>query len=264
MRFKRVGSILSLGSIVVVSACYLLSAQQPIQNTQSLSLQLKTDKEVYLPGEVISVRFLMTNESTVPLLLNRELTVSDGNLKVFIASDSERFREYIGPGWGTRDALPGEPIKLLPSQSFETEATILWNQKVDSPHLSELYRKTADKQRLNTDYALSEPCKYYLKAVLYNAQTGTTVNLAPLSIIVEEPQGGDLQIWKQLKQDPNYGFFIQTGGLLEHPKGPKTTKVANELDRLISKHPDSRYAQSIRRSLSKRQEFIERMERDNE
>jgi hypothetical protein len=264
MKFIRVGSVLGLALIVVLSAAYLLRAQQPIQNLQSLSLQVKTDKEVYLPGELISVRFLMTNESTVPLSLNRELTVSDGNLKVFIASDSEPFREYIGPGWGTRDALPGQPLKLLPSQSFETEATILWNQKADTSHLSELYRKTADKQRLKNDYALSEPGKYYLKAVLYNAQTGTTVDSAPLSIILEEPQDGDLQIWKQLKHDPNYAFFIQTGGLLEHPKGPKTTKVANELDRIISKNPDSRYAQSIRRSLSKRQELIERMDRDNE
>lgn len=263
MKFRRVGSILSLAWIVALSAAHLLSAQQPIQNTQSLSLQVKTDKEVYLPGEMISVRFLMTNESTVPLSLNRELTVSDGNLKVFIASDSEPFREYIGPGWGTRDALPGEPIKLLPSQSFESEATILWNQKADTSHLSELYRKTADKQRLRNDYALSEPGKYYLKAVLYNAQTGTTVDSAPLSIIVEAPQDGDLQIWKQLKNDPNYAFFIQTGGLLEQPKDPKTTKVANELEGLISKHPDSRYAQGIRRSLSKRQELIERMDRDN-
>jgi hypothetical protein len=262
MKFKRVGSILGLAWIVVLSAAYLLSAQQPIQNLQNLSLQVKTDKEVYLPGELISVRFLMTNESTVPLSLNRELTVSDGNLKVFIASDSEPFREYIGPGWGTRDALPGEPLKLLPSQSFETEATILWNQKADTSHLSELYRKTADKQRLKDDYALPEPGKYYLKAVLY-AQTGTTVDSAPLSIIIEEPQDGDLQIWKQLKHDPNYAFFIQTGGLLEQPKAPKTTKIAKELDGLISKHPDSRYAQGIRRSLSKRQELIERMDRDN-
>jgi len=250
--------------IALFATSPVIGVQQPIQETQRLSLRVVADKEVYLPGELISVRFIMKNESAEPLSLNPDLSVLDGNLKVFVASDDDSFREYIGPGWGTRDSLAGAPIELLPSESFETNATILWNQKLETSHLSELYKKPMDQQRLKTDYAFTAAGKYHLKAVIYNAKTGTTVESPPVAIVIESPQGAELLIWKQLKQDPDYAFFIQTGGLLEHPKGAKTAKVANELDRMLTKHPDSRYAQSIRRSLTKRQESIELTERDNQ
>ncbi len=261
---RSVSLIFALPLIVLFAATAVVYAQEPIQDTQNLSLKLITDKTVYLPGEMIAVRFVMTNESTAPFFLNTNLSVLDGNLKVFIASDSDSFKEYIGPGWGTRDSLPGAPIKLMPSQSFETEATILWNQKAEVSHLSELYRKPLEEQRIKTDYAFVKPGKYYLKATLHSARTGTTIDSAPLAITVENPQGPDLPVWKQLKEDPSYAFFIQTGGLLESPKGAKTAKVANELNRLVSNHPDSKYAQNIRRSLTKRQELIDTIDRDNQ
>ncbi len=45
---------------------------------------------------------------------------------------------------------------------------------------------------------------------------------------------------------------------MEHPKGAKTVKVANDLENVLSQHPDSRYANSIRSSLSKRKEALDR------
>jgi hypothetical protein len=77
---------------------------------------------------------------------------------------------------------------------------------------------------------------------------------------VNEPEGADLEVWNRIKLDGNYGLFIQTGGLPEHPKFPNTVKLANDLEILISQHPNSRYSQSIRSSLTKRQELIERIE----
>jgi hypothetical protein len=181
----------------------------------------------------------------------------------FISADETGpFKEYFGPGWGARDMLRPEPLKLLPGQSFETEATMLWNQKIETGHLSELYAKKAAKQRLVTDYALTEPGKYYIKAVLHSPRTGTSVESPPIQIIVEDPEGDDLDVWKALKQNGDYGFFLQTGGLVDDPKGPKTLKVVNHLQNLISKHPNSRYASRIRQSLLKRQESIEQIERN--
>lgn len=71
-------------------------------------------------------------------------------------------------------------------------------------------------------------------------------------------------MWKAMKQNGAYGLFIQTGGLFEDPKGPKTTTIAGELQNLISRHPGSHYADHIRQSLAKRQAAIEGMARDKE
>ena len=233
------------------------------QNAEDgLALELQSDETSYLPGEMVSLHFSIINKSNVPMSLSKESTVWDGNLKVLIAYEGGPLREYFGPGWGARDRVGGEPLKLAPAQSFETDATILWNQRMDTSHLSQPYAKRLTKERITTDYALSNAGTYSIRAVLHNPQTGNIVESTPLIITVEEPQDGDLEIWNKIKEDANYGFFIQTGGLIEHPKGPKTTKVANDLETLLSQHSDSHYAKSIRSSLNKRRETIERLERE--
>jgi hypothetical protein len=264
MRMKKLWLALSLMSIGLLSTGYVFSGYRLMQSVEGLTLKVQVDKENYLPGEIISLHFSIKNESPAPLSLYRESTVWDGNLKVFIAHGTGPFREYVGPGWGTRDKLPGEPLKLNPSQSFETEATVLWNQKIETSHLNELYAKKLAKQRINTDYALAEPGTYYVKAILHNPKTGTDIESRPLLLTVEEPQGTDLNIWKTLKQNGEYALFIQTGGLLEHPKDPKTVKMARELKDLASQNPGSHYTKSIRSSLSKHKETMERTEPDQQ
>ncbi|HYJ85332.1 MAG TPA: hypothetical protein VEW46_04700 [Pyrinomonadaceae bacterium] len=80
----------------------------------------------------VLLRFKIANESAAPALFDGDPTVWDGNLKVFVADETGFLKEYFGPGWGTRDLLRPELLKLLPGQSFETEATVLWNQKINS------------------------------------------------------------------------------------------------------------------------------------
>lgn len=124
-----------------------------------------------------------------------------------------------------------------------------------------MYAKSYGKERINTDYALTNPGIYYIKAALYNPLSGNTVESEPVSIIVEEPQGDDLETWNKIKEDGKYGLFIQTGGLIEHPKGRKTIEVINNLEKILSLHQNSRYADSIRFALSKHQKAIEQIEK---
>jgi hypothetical protein len=146
---------------------YALLGHKLTQHRDGLALKVQTDKDSYMPGEIVSLHFSITNESGTPALLSRQSTVWDGNLKVYVSSAGGPFREYFGPGWGTRDTVPGEPVKLLPGQAFETEATLLWNQQLQTSHLNEVYRKKLDKERLTTDYALPAAGQYYVKAILF-------------------------------------------------------------------------------------------------
>lgn len=261
MKNKKTGILLSVMAVVVFAAGYAISRSPRVsQNADGLVLGVESDRTDYLPGATVPLRFRIINKSNTPTSIYKGSTVWDGNLKVFIAKENSGFREYFGPAWGVKDAHYKEPITLAPGQLYETDATVLWNQKLETSQLSKMYAKKVEKERLNTDYAFAEPGIHYVKATLLNPLTNNTAESAPLQITVLEPEGADLEVWNKIKEDGNYGLFIQTGGLIEHPKAPKTVKLANDLETLLSQHPTSRYGHGIRSSLTKRQELIERIE----
>lgn len=264
MKTKKVWLAFSVILAFLVGTGYALSKYEFGQSSAGLALEVHAEKQNYVPGEMISLRFNIKNGSSVATLVSKQSTVWDGNLKVFIARETGAFKEYVGPGWGTRDSVSQPLLKLDPGESFETEATVLWNQKIETSHLNEVYTKRLPRQRLSTDYAVMESGTYYLKAVLYDSQTGTQIESAPLSLTIEEPQGADLAIWKMLKQNADYAFFIQTGGLMEHPKGPKTVKVERDLESILSQHPDSQYVKSIRSGVLKHKETVEGLDKQLE
>ena len=265
MKTTKVWLAVGITLVVLVGTGYALSrSYQPWQNRDGLTLEVQADKESYLPGEMNTLHFRIINKSNTSTSLYRGSTVWDGNLRVFIADNNGGFREYFGPSWGTKDTYYKDPIRLAPNQSFETEVTVLWNHRLDTAHLNKIYAKNVDGERIKTNYALTDPGTYYIKAILYNPLTQNVVESESIQVTVEEPQGADLEIWNKIKVDGNYGLFIQTGGLMEHPKGAKTVKVANDLENVLSQHPDSRYANSIRSSLSKRKEALDRLERDKQ
>jgi len=253
-----------LGALMLSTAAHAVNAGWIMQNANQFAIYVKSDKQSYLPGEMVSLHFEIANRSDAPVLVNALPTVWDGYLKVFIAFEDGNFKEYIGPAWGTRDRLAKEPRALRPGESFETDATLLWNQKPETSHLSEMYAKSISKARLGTDYALADVGRYYIKAVLLSPETGTSVESSPLSVVVERPDHSNLEVWKTLKRDPDYALFIQTGGLFEDPNSPKTIKVAGQLEKLLLLHPESRYVNHIRLSLSKRNETIQQIKQPNE
>ena len=265
MKAKSIWLATTLMITLLFALGYALNGSSTLgQDTDGLTLEVQPDQSSYLPGEMIALRFRVMNTSSTSISVGSESTVWDGNLKVFIAYEDGPFKEYFGPGWGTKDRVAGQPVSLAQGQTFETEATILWNHKVETSHLNPAYAKDISEKRLNTDYALTKSGTYSIKAVLNNIQTGNKVESAPVVITVEEPQGEDLEVWKKIKEDANYGLLIQTGGLAEQPKGPKTTRIAVELEEILSRHPNSRYSKDIRSGLTKRQNALKALDPDKQ
>lgn len=260
MKTERLILAVGVMAVTLLGSGSALRRNTRAQNVGSLTLELQVDKPSYLPGEIVALHFSVRNSTSSPILLNNEVTVWDGNLKVFVSNENGPFREYVGPGWGVRDRVPGAPLKLNPSQSFDTEATVLWNQKLETSHLNEIYAKRVARQRLGTAYALPEQGNYYLKAVLFDAKTGTSIESTPVKLTVEEPQGTELSVWNSLKENSDFALLIQTGGLLEHPKAAKTLRTASELEKIVTRHQDSRYSREIRSGLAKYKETVERTE----
>lgn len=261
MKRKLVITVLVLGLISAALGVIGIAAINQ-GGIGDLKIGVQPDKISYLPGELVRLDISITNTSNSVISFPNEATVWDGNVKVFIAYKDAPFKEYVGPAWGIRDTVAREPLKLSPGQAFQTDATILWNQKRDTSHLSPAYKQEMAAERLDRAYAFTEPGTYSIKVVLHKTFAARQVESDPVSITVEEPQGDDQEIWNKIKNDSDYALFIQSGGLMEHPTGLKTLKVVDDLQKLLSRHPNSRYANRIRKSLSKQKETIGPSEHD--
>ncbi len=263
MRDRRIQYLLVavtlLTSLTIGTSLVLRKSHgQSTQEIDGLTLEAKPNKENYLPGELITIKFKVINKSSEPLPLYKGSTVRDGYLNVLIANEKGSFKEYSGPGWGTKDADYHEPITLGPEQAFETEATVLWNQKLETNHLNRDYAENLGQRRILTDYALPASGVYYIKAVLYNPLNKKSIESEPARLVIEAPQGPDLAVWNKIKDEGQYALFMQTGGLAERPTGAKTKEIAKSLESLLQLYPDNHYSEQIASSLNKRQAAIER------
>lgn len=230
------------------------------QDSTDIVLEIKTDKENYLLGELITLRFKVTNKSDQPVAVDKNSSVYTGSIEVFVAYEKGQFKKYYGPRWGTLDVGGNSSFELKPGDSFESEATLLQNPHLDTSHLNENAAKHALEQAnlVEGNYLLSRPGTYYIKAILHDGETKKVLESEPIQVIADEPQADDLEIWEKIKDDRSYGYFIQTGGLSEHPAGAKTMKMVKHLDELITRHPHSKYATMINSGLSKHKEKLDK------
>jgi len=137
--------IISLICCVALLASVGLGAITNRNTKTSLSLNLETEKEVYLLGENVGIKFTLTNlgRSDVPV---RCFGVSTGELRLFISNDGKEFKEYNDSGWGTVDAECKNVMK--PGGSLETGTiNILWNYSPSVGHLAEDSARAVQKER---------------------------------------------------------------------------------------------------------------------
>jgi hypothetical protein len=233
------------------------------QKFSQLDLNVQPDKKSYFLGELVGLKFRVVNKSDAPVVLRGGADVWHGLLKVLIAYNDEQYREYLGPGWGLKDVAGMAETEITVGGVFETEATVLYNHRLETGHLSELYTKQAVQNRVDTEYALIRPGIYRIKAVLYDSQFENKIESEPIQISVSEPRGDDLEVWNVIKADPEYGYFIQTGSPKSHPEAAKSKQLVQVLEKVVNSHPQSRYAETIRPSLSKYNSTLEVLRKKN-
>lgn len=124
-------------------------------------------------------------------------------------------------------------------------------------HLSELYAREINGKRLGTEYAFARPSAYRLKAVLQTE--GGTVESGVLEIDIREPQGVDRSIWEVLREDPELGYFIQSGGPKGPPETPRSQQLEATLERLVGSFPEGRQAEGIRAGLAEYRALLEEL-----
>jgi hypothetical protein len=246
---------------IMMALGVLLVAGSPDQrrgrSLQGLAFDLQTDKASYLPGEPVELVIRVTNRSSATVLISPGFDVWVGHVEIRIAYENSEYKAYKGPGWGLRDIAATVPITLAAGRAFSTQATILYNRGVGSTQLNARARKAIAEDRLEEGYALATPGRYQIKAVLYGHAFADKVESRPVVVAVSEPGGADKDVWSALEADPELGYFIQAAGPRGDPAAPRSTKLPETLEKIMSDYPSSRYADAIRRSVSEYRAVVE-------
>jgi len=241
-----------------------LSAGQSVQRArpslEGAMLDVRASAPRYVLGELVHLDISVTNVSGGVIPLPAGFDVWEGHVEVAIAFEDEPFRNYRGPGWGLRDALPHEAIALQAGTTVQTDATILYSHGIETRHLNKRVAGEVAARNLEEGYALARPGRYRIKAVLHGAGFVETIESHPTEIIVDEPHGPDRDAWAVLKTDPEYGYFIQAGGPMGHPDSKRSRQILAVLERIVGDYPRSRYAESLGLAISKHREVRGRLE----
>lgn len=234
------------------------------QSSNPLRLDVVADKESYLLGEPINLKFKILNQSERQISLYPGSTVWDGYIDVFLAYQGEDFKRYRGPEWGLRDVYYKENLLLNPGETFESDATMLCNPVLQTSHLNEVAAQRARTREnlVQGNYVLSRPGFYFVKAILLDPKTREVVESTPIRIVAEMPQGDDLEVWNKIKSRRDYAYFIQTGSLGGSTE-EATKKVVEQLERIVRLHPTSKYAEQMRKSLNEHRAVVDKLSKDN-
>jgi hypothetical protein len=253
---RKFSLILVLTLLLALAGTAIVLSQQ--QSTESkdirlLKLLVKSDKQSYLPGELITLDFKILNDSQEEVLLPKNIDVWSGHLQVFVADEANEYNQYKGPRWGLLKRAGATTLKLAPGESFSSTATMLHNHRVETSHLAKSLQEEVTKGLIKTEYVLPKPGVYFVKAVLIDDVLENRIESEPMRIVIEEPMNGDLEVWNKIKHDGNYARFMQTGALAT-PDSEKTKRIKESLEEIQESQPNSRYHNQIRGALAKQKD----------
>lgn len=255
MKRKMIRALLAV-ALISSTAETVLGA--PLEDgSDGLALTLQSSKPSYVLGELVNLKVKVTNQTSQAVPLAGTTDVWTGAVKVFIASGEGDFKEYLGPGWGLKCVVSTAQVEISPGGNFETAATVLYNHRMETGHLSKMYASQISRKHLGTDYAFAGPGAYRLKAVLQTE--GGTLESGVLEIDIREPQGVDRSIWEVLREDPGLGYFVQSGGPMGPPETPRSQQLEATLERLIGSFPEGRQVEGIRAGLAKYRALLEEL-----
>lgn len=235
-------------------------------NSDKLEFKAMTVKSTFVLGEPVEVAFEVQNQGEKNEAIPSK-GVESGSLKVYISNQNEDYKRYTTSGWG-REFDYGTTLK--PGQTYTYKASVLWNGKPDVSHLNEDAAKRILKGKITTEYAFPEPGTYFIKGVSYFGGNSTPNESEPIKIVINEPNGDDLEVWNQIKGNKEIALLMQSG---EFNTTKETEKISlvNQVEQIVEQHPNSIYSNYLKPNLekframeAKREEFYKNMKQKPE
>jgi hypothetical protein len=219
--------------ILVVLACTATPAASLAGS--DVSVRLSTSRASYLVGEPVPLKVSFENHGHQTI--RRRVIFSDDLISecVFVATDSRRFRQFVGPGVGCG---PRETLELGAGAAWLFQMRVLYS----SPALfgGELSPDEAERF-IPLGLAFPMPGNYALRIEFPWGEETLVSN--PVAIRVKAPEGQNFRVW-QVVRHPEVLYLLQTGKL---PEG-KEQAIEDLLDALAAA-PGNRYFPAIRHSL---------------
>ena len=234
---KRNFVLVTLLFIIVSLLIVSVTAKLKGKKNQNVQVSMKTLKPSYVLGEVVEFQVKIKNLSS-DKILHRGLSLASSSLILYIASEDGVYKKHNY--YQTKD-IAGI---LRAGKTFTFNESVLWN---GVPNFAD--KRLLPKDIVKDNYLFSKPGIYYLKLNLVLPQEGGT-SLAesdPITLIINQPIGEDAKVWNALKNRSDLGLFIQSGGGAIK-KQKKSNKLLSEVESLISKYPNSVYANKLRDS----------------
>lgn len=224
--------------------------------SRKLELKITSAKEKLIPGEVVSLTVIATNKSDEIIKMLDGLSPEHGYLNFLISQDGQNYKKYKHPKWGRRDSKLFS-VLLKPGESINASANILWNLKpeFDASQLAPETVKAVTEGRILTDYVFPKPGVYYIKAVysvyfIDGQDKYVQIDSKPIQVTIEKPEGEDLEVWNQIKDNGEIGFFLQEGDF-RNPYDEKSKELKQKIEQIVIQHPNSIYADFFQRKLEK-------------
>lgn len=178
--------------LLLSSSSNSISSQKVLTTTPSLTdltLTISTGKQTFLPLEPIPLALSVKNNTAQPITAYIDLTFSGRHMKIFAQGPNTEETEIAqlsglaggSAGSGTRSFMPGDE------------------------------RKATELLAFNIERYFSVPGNYRIVAELCDNDSNCTRS-QPLSFMMTEPQGQDLQAYNFIKASPQAGSFLIGGG----------------------------------------------------
>jgi hypothetical protein len=206
-----------------------------------MELTLEANHKTYLLGEPVPLTVTATNAGREPVVTSLVLAPEAGFLQLFVSDDGERFRQYLGPGWGIRD-VPLKPRPVLPGETRSVEIDLLWHHGIAN-----------DERFLQRPFAFDEEACYWLKASTLLPEFDSESNT--IQICTTAPTGADLAVWERLVAAPELAQFIQW------PITDVGPGIRARVEALLEAFPTTSYSPYLREALRQRREFDARQSR---
>ncbi len=227
---------------IAFGLCSFFGVTKYVQSkfANNLKLFVSTPKNTFTTGEIIPFVCELKNEGSEEVILEDTLDPTYGSLKFYLFDEKKDFKySYINPNWGILE-VNGSSIKIKKNEALTNYGQIL--SGINSDKRAEYYFDTSGTYYLQASYQiqLRGQAKYF------------EVKSELIKIVITQPLGEDLEVWNQIKNRGDYGYFIQNGDFIEpFYKVEERKKLQQEVEDILAKYPNSFYAASLSQSLAK-------------
>ena len=119
----------------------------------------------------------------------------------------------------------------------------------DAKHAKEAARRVLEG-KITTEYALPVAGVYFIKGVSSISSDGDGGSFKPIKVVVNEPEGIDLEVWKQIKGNREIAYLLQKG-TFDTEEEAKKEELSNQVEQIFTQFPNSVYSIYLKPNLEK-------------